>query len=238
MKLDILVFAAHPDDAELACSGTILKYTSEGKKVGVVDLTQGELGTRGSAELRAEEATASAEILGLAIRENLGLRDGFFLNDEVNRLKVIEAIRKYQPEIVLANAYSDRHPDHGRASELINDAVFLSGLTKIETQLDGRGQKPWRPRLLLHYIQDRYIQPDILIDITPYWEQKLASIRAFRSQFFDPKSIEPDTYISSPDFLNALEARCREFGKSIQVTYAEGFTSKKLLGVKSLFDLL
>lgn len=206
--------------------------------MGVVDLTQGELGTRGSAELRAEEATASAEILGLAIRENLGLRDGFFLNDEVNRLKVIEAIRKYQPEIVLANAYSDRHPDHGRASELINDAVFLSGLTKIETQLDGRGQKPWRPRLLLHYIQDRYIQPDILIDITPYWEQKLAAIRAFKSQFFDPKSKEPDTYISSPDFLNALEARCREFGKSIQVTYAEGFTSKKLLGVKSLFDLL
>ena len=238
MKLDILVFAAHPDDAELACSGTILKYTSEGKKVGVVDLTQGELGTRGSAELRAQEAAASAEILGLAIRENLGLRDGFFLNDEVNRLKVIEAIRKYQPEIVLANAYSDRHPDHGRASELINDAVFLSGLTKIETQLDGRGQKPWRPRLLLHYIQDRYIQPDILIDITPYWEQKLAAIRAFKSQFFDPKSKEPDTYISSPDFLNALEARCREFGKSIQVTYAEGFTSKKLLGVKSLFDLL
>ncbi len=238
MKLDILVFAAHPDDAELACSGTILKYTSEGKKVGVVDLTQGELGTRGNAQLRAQEAAASAEILGLAIRENLGLRDGFFLNDEINRLKVIEAIRKYQPEIVLANALSDRHPDHGRASELINDAVFLSGLTKIETQLDGQGQKPWRPSLLLHYIQDRYIQPDILIDITPYWEQKLASIRAFRSQFFDPKSTEPDTYISSPDFLNALEARCREFGKSIQATYAEGFTSKKLLGVKSLFDLL
>jgi bacillithiol biosynthesis deacetylase BshB1 len=238
MKLDLLVFAAHPDDAELACSGTILKYTSEGKKVGVVDLTQGELGTRGNAQLRAQEAAASAEILGLAIRENLGLRDGFFLNDEINRLKVIEAIRKYQPEIVLANALSDRHPDHGRASELINDAVFLSGLTKIETQLDGQGQKPWRPRLLLHYIQDRYIQPDILIDITPYWEQKLASIRAFRSQFFDPKSTEPDTYISSPDFLNALEARCREFGKAIQATYAEGFTSKKLLGVKSLFDLL
>jgi len=238
MKLDLLVFAAHPDDAELACSGTILKYTSEGKKVGVVDLTQGELGTRGNAQLRAQEAAASAEILGLAIRENLGLRDGFFLNDEINRLKVIEAIRKYQPEIVLANALSDRHPDHGRASELINDAVFLSGLTKIETQLDGQGQKPWRPRLLLHYIQDRYIQPNILIDITPYWEQKLASIRAFRSQFFDPKSTEPDTYISSPDFLNALEARCREFGKSIQATYAEGFTSKKLLGVKSLFDLL
>ena len=238
MKLDLLVFAAHPDDAELACSGTILKYTSEGKKVGVVDLTQGELGTRGNAKLRAQEAAASAEILGLSIRENLGLRDGFFLNDEVNRLKVIEAIRKYQPEIVLANALSDRHPDHGRASELISDAVFLSGLTKIETQLDGQGQKPWRTRLLLHYIQDRYIQPDILIDITPYWEQKLASIRAFRSQFFDPKSTEPDTYISSPDFLNALEARCREFGKAIQATYAEGFTSKKLLGVKSLFDLL
>ncbi len=237
MKLDVLVFAAHPDDAELACSGTILKYTNEGKKVGIVDLTQGELGTRGSAQLRAQEAAASAEILGLTIRENLGLRDGFFLNDEVNRLKVIEAIRKYQPEIVLANAFSDRHPDHGRASELINDAVFLSGLSKIETQLNDQTQKPWRPRLLLHYIQDRYIQPDILIDITPYWEQKLASIRAFKSQFFDPKSSEPDTYISSPDFLNALEARCREFGKSIQATYAEGFTSKKLLGVKSLFDL-
>ncbi len=237
MKLDVLVFAAHPDDAELACSGTILKYTSEGKKVGIVDLTQGELGTRGSAQLRAQEAAASAEILGLAIRENLGLRDGFFLNDEFNRLKVLEALRTYQPEIVLANAFSDRHPDHGRASELINDAVFLSGLSKIATQLNDQSQKPWRPRLLLHYIQDRYIQPDILMDITPYWEQKLASIRAFKSQFFDPNSSEPDTYISSPDFLNALEARCREFGKSIQVTYAEGFTSKKLLGVKSLFDL-
>ncbi|MEY3679234.1 MAG: Mycothiol S-conjugate amidase [Bacteroidota bacterium] len=237
MKLDLLVFAAHPDDAELACSGTILKYVAEGKKIGIVDLTQGELGTRGSAELRAAEAAASAEILGLSIRENLGLRDGFFVNDEPTRLKVIEAIRRYQPEIILANAASDRHPDHGRASALLNDAVFLAGLTKIETHDGDDAQKPWRPALLLHYIQDQYLQPDILLDITPFWEQKLASIRAFKSQFFDPTSHEPHTYISSPDFLHTLEARCREFGKSIKVTYAEGFTSNKLLGVQSLFDL-
>lgn len=238
MKLDLLVFAVHPDDAELGCSGTILKAIAEGKKVGIVDLTRGELGTRGTAETRDQEAANSAKILGLHIRENLKMKDGFFQNDEVHKLPVIAAIRKYQPEIILCNALDDRHPDHGRASNLIYDAAFLSGLPKIKTEQDGKSQSAWRPGLVLNYIQDRYIKPDILIDITPYWEQKLASIRAFESQFYNPDSSEPATYISSPEFLKGVESRAREFGKSIQVTYAEGFTSRKLLGVNSIFNLL
>lgn len=237
MKLDLLVFAVHPDDAELGCSGTILKAVAEGKKVGIVDLTRGELGTRGSAELRDQEAVRSAQILGLHVRENLGMKDGFFKNDEEHQLQIIRMIRKYQPEIVLCNALEDRHPDHGRASALLYDAAFLSGLPKIETKIEGKIQQAWRPRLLLNYIQDRYIKPDIIIDITPFWEQKVAAIQAFESQFFNPELDEPDTYISSPDFLKGIEARAREYGKSIQATYAEGFTSKKLLGVNSLFDL-
>lgn len=238
MKLDLLVFAVHPDDAELGCSGTILKSIAEGKKVGIVDLTRGELGTRGTAETRDQEAANSAKILGLHIRENLKMKDGFFQNDEAHQLTVIAAIRKYQPEIILCNALDDRHPDHGRASNLIYDAAFLSGLPKIKTEQDGKSQSAWRPGLVLNYIQDRYIKPDILIDITPYWEQKLASIRAFESQFYNPDSSEPATYISSPEFLKGVESRAREFGKSIQVTYAEGFTSRKLLGVNSIFNLL
>jgi bacillithiol biosynthesis deacetylase BshB1 len=238
MKLDLLVFAVHPDDAELGCSGTILKAIAEGKKVGIVDLTRGELGTRGTAETRDQEAANSAKILGLHIRENLKMKDGFFQNDEAHQLQVIAAIRKYQPEIILCNALDDRHPDHGRASNLIYDAAFLSGLPKIKTEQDGKSQSAWRPGLVLNYIQDRYIKPDILIDITPYWEQKLASIRAFESQFYNPDSSEPATYISSPEFLKGVESRAREFGKSIQVTYAEGFTSRKLLGVNSIFNLL
>jgi bacillithiol biosynthesis deacetylase BshB1 len=238
MKLDLLVFAVHPDDAELGCSGTILKAIAEGKKVGIVDLTRGELGTRGTAETRDQEAANSAKILGLHIRENLKMKDGFFQNDEAHQLPVIAAIRKYQPEIILCNALDDRHPDHGRASNLIYDAAFLSGLPKIKTEQDGKSQSAWRPGLVLNYIQDRYIKPDILIDITPYWEQKLASIRAFESQFYNPDSSEPATYISSPEFLKGVESRAREFGKSIQVTYAEGFTSRKLLGVNSIFNLL
>lgn len=237
MKLDLLVFAAHPDDAELACSGTILKAVADGKKVGIVDLTRGELGTRGTAEIRDAEAAASAQILGLSVRENLNLKDGFFKNDEEHQLKVIAAIRKYQPEIVLCNAIDDRHPDHGKAAALVNDAIFLSGLPKITTLLEGKAQQAWRPRLQLHYIQDRYIKPDVLVDITPFWEQKVASILAFKSQFYDPQSGEPETYISSPEFLKGVEARAREFGKSTHTTYAEGFTSRKLLGVESLFDL-
>lgn len=238
MKLNILVLAVHPDDAELGCSGTILKHIAEGKKVGIVDFTRGELGTRGSAEIRDREAADSAKILGLDARENLKFRDGFFSNDEAHQLEVIRMIRKYQPEIVLANALHDRHPDHGRAGDLANDACFLSGLSKIHTQLDGNEQEAWRPGLMLQYIQDRYIRPDIIIDITPYIETKIAAIKAYKTQFFNPDEDGPETYISSPDFFESVIGRAREFGKSIGTTYAEGFTSRKLLGVDNLFNLL
>jgi len=238
MKLDILVLAVHPDDAELGCSGTIAKYVKEGKKVGLVDFTRGELGTRGTAETRDTEAADSAKILGLHARENLRFRDGFFQNDEAHQLEVVKMIRKYQPEIVLTNALHDRHPDHGRAGDLASDACFLSGLSRISTRLDDQEQQHWRPRLILQYIQDRYIKPDIIIDITPYIEIKLASIKAFKTQFFNPDVDGPDTYISSPDFFESVIGRSREFGKSIGTTYAEGFTSRKLLGVNNLFDLL
>lgn len=238
MKLDILVLAVHPDDAELGCSGTILKHVAEGKKVGIIDFTRGELGTRGTAETRDQEAADSARILGLHVRENLSFRDAFFQNDEWHQLEVIKMIRKYQPEIVLTNALYDRHPDHGRAGDLANDACFLSGLSKITTQLNGELQQAWRPKLMLQYIQDNYIKPDIIIDITPYIETKIASIKAFRTQFFNPDEDGPETYISSPDFFESVIGRSREFGKSIGTTYAEGFTSRKLLGVNSLFNLL
>jgi N-acetylglucosamine malate deacetylase 1 len=239
MKLDILVFAAHPDDAELACAGTILKYKSEGKKVGVIDLTRGELGTRGSAELRKQEAAAAAEILGLDVRENLGMRDGFFRNDEEHQLQIIQKIRQYQPEIILANAVFDRHPDHGKGGALLNDAAFLAGLPKIKTSLNGENQQAWRPRLLLQFIQDAYIEPDIILDVTEFWETKVTSIQAYKSQFFNPdyKKDEVQTYISSPQFMKVVEGRAAEFGKHIGVAYAEGFTSKKLLGVNDLFAL-
>lgn len=237
MKLDILVFAVHPDDAELGCSGTILKYIAAGKKVGIVDLTRGELGTRGTAETRDQESVDSTKILGLHVRENLGMRDGFFRNDEEHQLQIIRMIRKYTPEIVLCNALHDRHPDHGRASELVYDAFFLSGLPKIETQLDQHEQEAFRPRLLLNYIQDRYIEPDIIVDVSEFWDKKLECIRAFKTQFFDANSNEPETYISSPDFLKVIEARSRELGKSIAAVHGEGFTSKKLLGIDNLFDL-
>ena len=238
MKLDILVLPVHPDDAELGCAGVILKHIAAGKKVGLVDLTRGELGTRGSAEIREREATRSAEILGLAVRENIGLPDGFFQNTQEHQLKVIASIRKYQPEIIITNAYHDRHPDHGRASELVEASSFLAGLRKIETYQDGSLQQEWRPRLVLHFIQDQYIRPDIVVDVTDHWDKKIESIMAFESQFYNPDwQDEPQTYISSPEFIRVLEARAREFGKSIGVKYAEGFTSKKMLGVDNLFDL-
>ncbi len=239
MKLDILVFAAHPDDAELSCSGTIAKYKAEGRKVGVIDLTRGELGTRGTAEIRDEEAATAAKILNLDVRENLCMKDGFFRNDEVHQLQIIQKIRQYQPEIILANALYDRHPDHGKAGQLINEAVFLSGLPKIKTELNQLSQDAWRPRLLLQFIQDAYIQPDIIIDITEHWETKMASIQAFGSQFFSPNynSEEQQTYISTPEFVYIIEGRARELGKHIGARYAEGFTSKKLLGVNDLFNL-
>lgn len=237
-KLDILVLSAHPDDAELGCAGTILKHIEFGKKVGIADLTLGELGTRGTAEIRAREAASAANILGLSVRENLGLPDGFFQNTQEHQLKLIEVIRKYRPEIVLTNAYHDRHPDHGRASELVETASFLAGLIKIETQADGKQQEAWRPNLVLHFIQDNYIEPDILVDITEYWDKKVDSIKAFKSQFYNAgDENEPQTYISSPEFIQVVESRAREFGKSIRAKYAEGFTSKKFLGIESLFEL-
>lgn len=237
MKLDILVFAVHPDDAELGCSGTLIKHIKQGKKVGIVDLTKGELGTRGTAETRASEAANSAKIMGLHVRENLAFRDGFFANDEIHQLELIKVIRKYQPEIILANAAYDRHPDHGRAANLANDAIFLSGLRRIETTVDQANQQPWRPRLVLQYIQDTYIKPDIIVDISAEMEQKLAAIRAFETQFDSPSDDEPQTYISSPAFLQTVIARTREMGKNIGAEYGEGFTSRKLLGVNNLFDL-
>ena len=237
MKLDILVFAVHPDDAELGCSGTILKHIALGKKVGIVDFTRGELGTRGTAETRDEEAEDSAKILGLHARENLKFKDGFFKNDEAHQLEVIKMVRKYQPEIILTNALQDRHPDHGRAGDLANDAIFLSGLIKVETKLDGVVQSAWRPRLVLQYIQDRYIEPDIIIDITDFMDKKELAVRAFKTQFDSPDNKEPQTYISSPDFLDSVTGRAREFGKQIGVKYGEGFTSRKLLGVDNLFNL-
>jgi len=237
MKLDILVIAVHPDDAELCCSGTILKHIALGKKVGIVDLTRGELGTRGTAETRDEEAADSAKILGLHVRENLGMRDGFFQNDEFHRLEVVKVIRKYQPEIILSNALEDRHPDHGRAGDLVFDSVFLSGLPKVETVLNGIKQNAHRPRLLLQYIQDRYLKPDIIVDISDHMDTKIKSIQAFKTQFYNPDVEGQQTYISSPEFFESVIGRAREFGKSIGATFGEGFTSRKLLGVDNLFDL-
>ena len=239
MKLDILVLAAHPDDAELGCGGTILHHVSLGHKVGVVDFTQGELGTRGTVQTREQEAAASAKILGLSVRENLKLADGFFKNDEAHQRKVIQAIRKYQPEIVLANAVYDRHSDHGRAAELASDACFLSGLAKIETfDEQGNPQKQWRPKVVYHYIQSLFIEPDFVMDVSAHWPKKIEAIKAFKTQFYDPSSNEPQTYISSPDFLRMIESRGVEFGHAIGVKYAEGFTVKRYPGVKNLLDLL
>jgi len=237
MKLDLLVLAVHPDDAELGCSGTIIKHIEQGKKVGIVDFTKGELGTRGTAETRAQESKNASAIMGIHARENIGIRDGFFKNDEEHQLEVVKMIRKYRPEIILTNALHDRHPDHGRASDLSNDAIFLSGLRKIQTNLDGVIQESWRPRLTLQYIQDTYIKPDIIVDISKQMEQKLEAIRAFRTQFDSPSEHEPQTYISTPGFLQSVIARAREMGKNIGAEYGEGFTSRKLLGVESLFDL-
>ncbi len=239
-KLDLLVIAVHPDDAELGCGGTIIKHVRMGKKVGVVDLTRGELGTRGTAESRDAEAADAAEILGLSVRENLGFRDGFFRNDEAHQLAVIRTIRKFRPDIVISNALVDRHPDHGRAGDLVNDSVFLAGLRKIETLADDRSpQLPHRPRLLLQLIQDYYIKPDIAVDVTDYWSDKIKAIKAYRSQFHSDTyaSDEPQTYISKPDFLEYIEGRAREYGKYIGATYAEGFTCRRLLGIDDLFVL-
>lgn len=236
-KLDILVIAAHPDDAELGCSGTIAAHVAQGKKVGIVDLTKGEMGTRGTPELRIQEANDAAKILGLSARENLGFEDVFFKDDKAHQHELIKVIRKYQPEIVLANAISDRHPDHGKGASLATHACFMSGLRKIETEIDGVTQEPWRPKYVYHYIQNNYIQPDFIFDISDYWETKVASIMAFKSQFYDPKSQEPASFISSPEFLPFIESRAREFGHRILTKYGEGFTVERFIGVTDLFDL-
>jgi bacillithiol biosynthesis deacetylase BshB1 len=232
MKLDILAFGAHPDDVEISCAGTILKHIDLGYKCGIVDLTQGELGTRGSAELRLREAEKSKSILGLEVRENLGFADGFFQNDKKHQLEIVKMIRKYQPEIVLANSIRDRHPDHGKGAKVVADACYLSGLVKIDTD-----QNAWRPKSVYHYIQDEYIEPDFTIDITPYFEKKIESILAFSSQFYNPESDEPETPISGKAFLEFLRGRASVIGRPIGAELAEGFTTTRNVGVKNLFDL-
>ncbi|GEL10965.1 bacillithiol biosynthesis deacetylase BshB1 [Flavobacterium glycines] len=238
MKLDILAFGAHPDDVELGCAGTILKEVSLGKKVGIVDLTRGELGTRGSAEIRDQEASAAAQILGISIRENLNMKDGFFVNDEKHQLEVIKMIRKYRPDIVLCNAIDDRHIDHGKGSKLVSDACFLSGLMKIETELEGEQQIAWRPKVVYHYIQWKNIEPDFVVDITGFTEKKIEAILAYRSQFYDPNSDEPESPITSKNFFESLNYRSRDLGRLVGLDYAEGFTVERCLAVSSLDNLL
>ncbi len=239
MKLDLLILAAHPDDAEMSCGGTIAAEVAAGRTVGIVDFTQGELGTRGTPAIRLQEAEAAARILGLSARHNLGFRDGFFRNDEEHQLRLVPYLRRYRPDLVIANAIDDRHPDHGRAAALAVDACFLSGLRQLPTldPIDGTPQEAWRPRQLFHYIQDRYIQPQVTVDISAHWQTKLASIQAYRSQFFDPNSTEPESYLTSPTFMEFLKARWQETGHAIGVQYGEGFTSYQKLGVGSLFSL-
>jgi N-acetylglucosamine malate deacetylase 1 len=238
MKVDILVLAAHPDDAELGAGATIAKHVALGYKVGIIDFTRGELGTRGTPEIRKQEASASAKILGVAVRDNLELKDGFFQNDVQSQLAVITAIRKYQPDIVLANAVTDRHIDHGKGASLAYDASFLSGLSKIETTDENGRQLPWRPRVVYHYIQSLLIEPDFIVDVSEHWETKMRAIKAFKTQFFDPNSSEPETYISKPGFLKMIESRGIEFGHVIGGTYGEGFTLRRYPGVNDLFDLM
>lgn len=241
MKLDILAIGVHPDDVELGCSGTLINEIKNGKKVGIVDLTQGELGTRGTIETRYQEAADAAKIIGAVVRENLKMRDGFFENDEEHRMQLIRCLRKYQPDVVLGNVLKDRHPDHGRAGELIRDAAFLSGLAKIETSdEEGKQQKKWRPAYVFQYLQDWYHEPDFLVDISDVFEQRMESITAYFTQFHQDgvKTEGPQTYISNPDFLETITGRARIFGKRIGVKYAEGFLSEKKLGIKNLDSLI
>ena len=237
MKLDILAFAAHPDDVELSASGTLLKYIAEGKKVGIIDLTRGELGSRGTATTRTLEAENAGKLMGLSVRDNLDLADGFFDDSFDTKMRIIQQIRKYQPDIVLANAMSDRHPDHGRAGKIVADASFLSGLLKIQSAEDDIPQAPFRPQLLLHYIQDHYLKPDIVIDVSDFMEQKIEVIKAFSSQFYDPNFDGPETPISGEDFFDFIKGRMMTLGRPIGAKYAEGFTCDRLLGVDDLFDL-
>ena len=239
MKLDILAFGAHPDDVELGAGATIAKEIANGKKVGIIDLTRGELGTRGSAKIRDAEASTAAKILGVSVRENLRFADGFFVNDKEHQLAIIKMIRKYKPELILCNAIDDRHIDHGKGSKLVSDACFLSGLIKIESKLDdGVLQEPWRPKLVYHYIQWKNINPDFAVDVSGYIEKKQEAILAYSSQFFDPKSDEPETPISSKNFVDSVNYRARDLGRIIGVEYAEGFTVERIVAIDKLDDLI
>ncbi|NND95638.1 MAG: bacillithiol biosynthesis deacetylase BshB1 [Flavobacteriales bacterium] len=236
MKSDILAFAAHPDDVELAACGTLIKHIVQDKTCGIIDFTEGQLGSRGTPELRLKESARASEVLGLHFRENLGMEDGWFRADKEHILKVAQVIRKYRPDVVLANAVMDRHPDHGRGADLIREAVFFSGLQKAHT--GGKQLPPWRPRVVLNYIQDRFIEPDIVVDITDFMDKKMEAIMAFSSQFYNPESEEPETPISSKEFIDYLHARARQFGRYIGVEFAEGFTVSKAVGVEDLTSLL
>ena len=238
MKLDILAVGSHPDDVELSCSGTIAKEVAAGRKAGLIDLTRGELGTRGTAETRDLEAAEAAKILGVSIRENLRFEDGFFENNMRNKMEIIKIIRKYRPEIVLSNAVEDRHIDHGRGATLVSEACFLSGLRKIETELNGASQEAWRPKNVYHYIQWKNLEPDIVVDISGFIETKLASVKAYKTQFYDEKSREPMTPISSDNFLDSITYRARDLGRLIGTDHAEGFTVERYPAVDSIFDLI
>ncbi len=237
-KLDVLAFGAHPDDVELGAGGTVIRLIRQGKKVGIVDLTRGQLGSRGTVTDREKEAAASAKILGLQARENLGMEDGFFVNDRDHRMLVIQMIRHFRPDIVLANAVTDRHPDHGKAAELVAEAAFQSGLRALETEYKGSAQKHWRPRVVYHYIQDRYLKPDVVVDISDEFEKKIQAVRAFKSQFFNPESNEPNTPISSQEFMHFLEGRSREMGRLIGTEFGEGFITQRPPGISDLTELL
>ncbi len=237
MKLDILAFGAHPDDVELGCGGTLAKEISLGKKVGIIDLTQGELGTRGSAEIRLCESEESKRILGASIRENLGFEDGFFVNNRENQLEIIKKIRQYKPEIVLCNAIDDRHIDHGKGSKLVSDACFLSGLRRIETLLEGTSQEAWRPKHVYHYIQWKNLQPDFVVDISNFIQNKLDAVLAYASQFYDAKSNEPTTPISDKNFLESVSYRAHDLGRLIGTDFAEGFTAERVIAVDTLSNL-
>ena len=238
MKLDILAISAHPDDIELSCSGTLIAHNTMGYQVGILDLTEGEMSTRGTTEIRRKESAEASEIMHLSMRENLGLPDAKFDSNFENQLRVIKVLRKYRPEVILANAWYDRHPDHMRAAELIEEAVFKSGLVKIETEDNKESQLPWRPKKVYHYIQSVSLKPDFICDISAHMEQKMSAIRVFKSQFFDPNSNEPDTYISNPEFLALIEARSREWGHRIGVSFGEGFIQRQPIGIKNLFDMI
>ncbi len=238
MKIDVLAIGAHPDDVELGCGGTIAKLISEGKKIAIVDLTRGELGTRGTDETRALEAAEASAILGISVRENLQMKDGFLQNSEEYQLRIVKMIRKYKPEIVFCNAIDDRHPDHAKAAKLVSDACFLSGLIKIETDLDGEKQKAWRPKQVFHYIQWKNIEPDFVVDISGFLDKKIEACLAYKTQFYDPKSSEPMTPIATKDFLESLTYRAQDLGRLSGVDFAEGFTSEKTIAIKNFEGII